>query len=63
MSYKAIFGGIELHNYFKILKVDRDIPVNKDNEKIIKLDILIKPSNKCFSEKILEISEIIHITF
>ena len=60
MSYKAIFGGIELHNYFKILKVDRDIPSSKDNEKVIKLDILIKPSNKSFSERILEISSILY---
>ena len=60
MAYKAIFGGVELHNYFTILKVDRDIPCTKDKEKTIKLDILIKPNNKTFSERILEITSILN---
>ena len=60
MSYKATFGGFELHKYFKILKVDRDIPSSKETEKIIKLDILIEPNGKSFSERILEIASILN---
>lgn len=78
MAYKAKFGEVELDNYFKILKVTREVIPSRNNmskvistvngskytgfrygERLITLEILMKPNNKSFSERIIEIASIL----